>query len=175
MKSGRLDPRVVSARTIRKDEVYLDAATRKFEPVILAFLCNWCSYSAADQAGCSRRSYPANVRIVRIMCTGRLDPGHVIEAFARGIDGVLVCGCHPGDCHYVDGNCKAAGRVWLLDRMLEQTGIEPGRLRIEWVSSTEAQRFAELAIEMTEQVRAMGPIRWPFSESAGTEARRGSR
>jgi F420-non-reducing hydrogenase iron-sulfur subunit len=141
-----------------------------FEPRILAFLCNWCSYSAADSAGAAKRTYPPNVRIVRVMCTGRVDPTHVLQALRGGMDGVLVCGCHPGDCHYVSGNCKASGRIGLLRRMLVDMGLEPERLRLEWVSAQEAERFAELAREMTEQVRAIGPLTWPDTAGAAREA-----
>jgi len=141
-----------------------------FEPRILAFLCNWCSYSAADSAGAGKRAYPPNVRIVRVMCTGRVDPTHVLQALRGGMDGVLVCGCHPGDCHYVNGNCRASGRIGLLGRLLADMGLEPGRLRLEWISAQESERFAELAREMTEQVRALGPLTWPDIASAASEA-----
>lgn len=132
-----------------------------FEPRILALLCNWCSYSAADSAGSSKRTYPPNVRIVRVMCTGRVDPTHVLLALAGGVDGVLVCGCHPGDCHYVSGNCRASGRIRLLERMMADMGLEPERLRLEWISAQEAEKFAQVAREMTEKVRAIGPLGWP--------------
>ncbi|TLM77136.1 MAG: hydrogenase iron-sulfur subunit [Actinobacteria bacterium] len=130
-----------------------------FEPRILGLLCNWCAYSGADGAGQSRTAYPPNVEVVRVMCTGRVDPTFVLDAFARGFDGVLVCGCHPGDCHYLNGNCKAMGRFPLLKRMVEQLGIDPGRLRLEWVSASESAKYADLVAEMTEQVRTLGPIR----------------
>ncbi len=133
----------------------------RFEPRILAFLCNWCSYSAADSAGAGRHAYPSNVRIVRVMCTGRVDPTHVLQALRGGMDGVLVCGCHPGDCHYVSGNCRASGRLGLLRRVVVGMGLEPERLRLEWIGAQEAQKFARVAGEMTEQVRAMGPLIWP--------------
>jgi F420-non-reducing hydrogenase iron-sulfur subunit len=132
-----------------------------FEPRILGFLCNWCSYSAADAAGAAQKSYAPNVRVVRVMCTGRVDPTFVMRALAGGIDGVLVCGCHPGDCHYVSGNCKALARFGLLQRTLAQLGVEPERLRLEWISAAEGDRFAEVVSEMTEQVRALGPLSWP--------------
>lgn len=142
----------------------------QFEPRILAFLCNWCSYSAADSAGAGKHAYPSNVRIVRVMCTGRVDPTHVLQALRGGMDGVLVCGCHPGDCHYVSGNCRASGRIGLLRRVLVDMGLEPGRLRLEWVSAQEAERFAALAREMTEQVRAIGPLSWPDTATAEAAA-----
>jgi len=132
-----------------------------YEPKILAFLCNWCSYSAADSAGAAHYSYAPNVRVVRVMCSGRVDPEFVTQALAGGFDGVLVCGCHPGDCHYVSGNYRALGRFSLLKRLLVDMGVEPERFRLEWVSASEAERYAEVVNEMTDQVRALGPIEWP--------------
>jgi F420-non-reducing hydrogenase iron-sulfur subunit len=129
-----------------------------FEPRILGVLCNWCSYSGADGAGQQRIEYPTNVEVVRVMCSGRVDPTLVFDAFARGIDGVLICGCHPGDCHYINGNCKALARFQVMRRMAADLGIEPQRLRLEWVSASEGARYAELVAEMTAQVRALGPI-----------------
>lgn len=128
-----------------------------FEPRILGILCNWCSYSGADGAGQQRVAYPPNVEVVRVMCTGRVDPTFVLEAFADGMDGVLVCGCHPGDCHYINGNCKAVGRFTLLKKMAADLGIEEGRIRLEWVSASEGNKYAQLVSEMVEQVRALGP------------------
>ncbi len=139
-----------------------------FEPKILGFLCNWCSYSAADSAGAAHMSYAPNVRIIRVMCTGRVDPALVMHALTSGADGVLICGCHPGDCHYINGNCKALGRFTLLKRMLVDLGLEPDRLRLEWVGATESARFSEVINEMTEQVRAIGPLRWPSIEGGST-------
>jgi coenzyme F420-reducing hydrogenase delta subunit len=129
-----------------------------YEPKIVGFLCNWCAYTGADQAGASRQGYPQTVMAIRVMCTGRVDPSFVLEAFAQGADGVLICGCHPGDCHYVSGNEKAAVRHALLRRTLDSFGIEPERCRLEWVSASEGQRFADLVVEMTEQLRALGPL-----------------
>lgn len=129
-----------------------------FEPRILGVLCNWCSYSGADGAGQQRIEYPPNVEVVRVMCSGRVDPTLVFEAFADGMDGVLICGCHPGDCHYINGNCKAIARFELITRMAADLGIEKERLRLEWVSASEGARYAELVAEMTEQVRALGPL-----------------
>jgi len=131
----------------------------QFEPRIVGFLCNWCSYSGADLAGTSRVKYPPNIDIIRVMCSGRVDPQFVIRAFEKGADGVLVCGCHPGDCHYAEGNYKAARRIPLLKKMLSQMGIEEGRLRLEWVSASEGERFATVVKDMTEQVRKLGPFR----------------
>jgi len=130
----------------------------KFEPRIVGFLCNWCSYSGADLAGTSRVKYPPNVDIIRVMCSGRVDPQFVIKAFEKGADGVLVCGCHPGDCHYAEGNYKAGRRIPLLKKMLSQLGIEEGRLRLEWVSASEGERFAAVVRDMTERVRKLGPL-----------------
>lgn len=132
-----------------------------FEPKILAILCNWCTYSAADSAGSAHSIYPSNIHIVRVMCSGRVDPCLVFEALKRGIDGVLICGCHPGDCHYVSGNHKTALRVPLLKRVMAGFGIDPERVRLEWISATEANRFVEVAKEMTEQIRSLGPVRQP--------------
>ncbi|MBW2277613.1 MAG: hydrogenase iron-sulfur subunit [Deltaproteobacteria bacterium] len=137
-----------------------------FEPKILGLLCNWCSYTAADAAGAAHHTYAANVRIVRVMCTGRIDPSLIFSALAGGIDGVLICGCHPGDCHYVNGNCKALARFQLLQRVLADLGVEPGRVRLEWVSASQGERLAGLIGEMTEQVRALGPLDWPASTDA---------
>ncbi len=128
-----------------------------FQPKIVGFLCNWCSYAGADLAGVSRIQYPPNLRIVRVMCSGRVDPFFILEAFRSGADGVLVAGCHPGDCHYLSGNYKTQNRVLLLQRVLEQFGLEPERLRLEWVSAAEGERFANVVREMTEHVRKLGP------------------
>ncbi len=130
-----------------------------FEPRIVGFLCNWCSYTGADLAGTSRIKYAPNVRVVRVMCSARVDPTFVIEALRMGADGVLICGCHPGDCHYAEGNYKTKRRYPLLKRLLAGYGIEPARVRLEWVSASEGQRFADIVNEMTEQVRALGPCR----------------
>lgn len=129
-----------------------------FEPRIIGILCNWCSYSGADLAGTSRVRYSPNVDIVRVMCSGRVDPTFILTAFQKGADGVLVCGCHPGDCHYSEGNYKTAKRVPLLKKMLSQFGIEDERLRLEWVSASEGEKFASVVNEMTEQIRKLGPF-----------------
>jgi len=129
-----------------------------FEPKIVGFLCNWCAYAGADLAGVSRMQYPPNVRIVRVMCSGRIDPVFVLEAFKDGADGVLVAGCHlPSDCHYLSGNFKAQRRILLLRNVLEQLGFEPKRLRLEWVSASEGDRFATVIREMVEEVKKLGP------------------
>ena len=130
-----------------------------YEPKILGFLCNWCSYTGADLAGTSRIQYPPNVRIVRVMCSARIDPSFVIHALVRGADGVLVCGCHPGDCHYSEGNYKTMRRFPLLKKILSEMGVEEPRVRLEWVSASEGQRFADIVRDMTEQLRLLGPSR----------------
>ena len=130
------------------------------EPRIVAFLCNWCAYQAADRAGQARLEYPQTLLTVRVMCTGRVEPAHVLQAFREGADGVLVAGCHPGDCHYVDGNLRAAARHAVLSRALAQAGIEPSRFRIAWASGTEAERFAEVVREMTDDLRALGALEY---------------
>ena len=130
------------------------------DPRIVAFLCNWCAYQAADRAGQAKRAYPHSLLTVRVMCTGRVEPAFVLKAFREGADGVLVAGCHPGDCHYVDGNLRAAARHAVLSRALAQAGIEPARFRIAWASGSEAERFAEIVTEMTEELRALGPLQY---------------
>jgi len=134
------------------------AQPQTFEPRIVAFFCNWCTYLAADLAGTSRLKYAPNVRVVRVMCSGRVDPQFVLNAFAQGADGVLIGGCHPGDCHYQEGNYKALRRYRLLKRMLAQMGIEEDRLRLEWISASEAERFRWVMNDMVERVRALGPL-----------------
>ena len=129
----------------------------EFKPRIVGFLCNWCSYAGADLAGVSRIQYPPTIRVVRVMCSGRVDPIFILEAFRSGADGVLVAGCHPGDCHYLAGNYKAQRRVVMMKRLLEQFGIEPGRLRLDWVSASEGDRFAKVVKDMTEDIRKLGP------------------
>ena len=131
----------------------------EFEPKIVGFLCNWCSYAGADLAGTSRIKYAPNVRIVRVMCSGRVDPAFVVKAFQSGADGVLVCGCHPGDCHYTEGNYKAARRIPLLKKMLPQFGIEEERLHMAWVSAAEGERFASIVNDMTKTIRELGPLK----------------
>ena len=129
----------------------------EFEPKIIGFLCNWCSYAGADLAGVSRIQYPPNIRIIRVMCSGRVDPVIVLEMFANGADGVIITGCHPGDCHYVAGNLYEERKVKMLKKLLTLTGLELGRLRLEWVSAAEGQRFAEVVTEFTEQIKKLGP------------------
>jgi len=130
-----------------------------FEPNILMFACNWCSYAAVDLAGTSRMKTPPNIKIIRVMCSGRVDPEMILEAFANGADGVLVTGCRIGDCHYIQGNYKTLRRILLLKRLLPQLGIEPERLRLEWISAADAIKFVRVANEMTETVRKLGPLK----------------
>ncbi len=136
-------------------------------PRIVAFLCNWCSYAGADLAGVSRIQYPPSIRIVRVMCSGRIDPAFVLEAFKNGADGVLIAGCHPGDCHYLSGNFKAQRRILLLRKLLENLGLEPERLRLDWVSASEGDRFAVIVENMTEEIRRLGPSPLKMMEVRG--------
>lgn len=129
----------------------------EYKPTILAFLCNWCSYTGADLAGTSRMKYAPNVRVIRVMCSGRVEPTFVLKGFREGADAVLICGCHPGDCHYHEGNYKCLRRYHLLQKYIQQLGIHKDRLRLEWVSASEGKIFAELINEMTETVAKLGP------------------
>jgi F420-non-reducing hydrogenase iron-sulfur subunit len=134
--------------------------SEQFEPVIVGFLCNWCSYRAADLAGTARLHYAPNMRAIRVMCSGRVDPQFVLKALREGADGVLIAGCHPGECHYVEQNIKTLRRFRLLKRMLGQWGIEDERVQLVWASASEGKVLAEAIDRMTEQVRALGPLRW---------------
>jgi F420-non-reducing hydrogenase iron-sulfur subunit len=129
-----------------------------FEPKIIGFLCNWCAYAGADLAGVSRIQYPPNIRIIRVMCSGRIDPAFILEALKDGADGVLVAGCHlPSDCHYISGNFKALRRIKLLRKVLEQFGIEPERVRLEWISASEGDKFASVVQNMVGEIKKLGP------------------
>jgi F420-non-reducing hydrogenase iron-sulfur subunit len=130
----------------------------EWQPRIAAFFCNWCTYTAADLAGVSRLKYAPNVRIIRLMCSGRVDPQFILEAFAKGADGVLIGGCHPGDCHYAEGNYKALRRFQMLTRLAAQMGINPQRLRLEWISASEGDKVRSVINDMVDQVRALGPL-----------------
>ncbi len=130
-------------------------------PRIVAFFCNWCTYTAADLAGVSRLRYAPNVRVVRLMCSGRVDPQFVLDALARGADGVLIGGCHPGDCHYAEGNYKLLRRYLMLQRLLRDLGIDPRRVRLEWISAAEGEKVRTVVNEMTEQIRALGMLGLP--------------
>jgi len=132
-------------------------AIERFEPLIVAFCCNWCSYAGADLAGTSRFEYPPNIRIIRVMCTGRIDPTFVLESLQMGADGVLVAGCHPGDCHYQKGNYMMEKRFTYIKKAADSMGVEPERVRLEWISASEGGKFAALVREMTNQIRTLGP------------------
>lgn len=129
----------------------------EFNPKIMAFLCKWCSYTGADLAGTSRMEYKPNVHPIRVMCSGRIDPTFVLKAFRSGADGVLLCGCHPGDCHYQEGNYKCLRRYHLLKRYIKQMGIEPERLKLEWISASEGKQYAELVNSFTQTITELGP------------------
>ncbi len=130
-----------------------------WQPQVVAFLCNWCSYTGADLAGISRIQWDPSVKIVRVMCSGRMDPTFIAKAFELGADGVIVSGCHPGDCHYQEGNYKALRRVHLMQRLLDGFDIDSRRVRLVWVSASEGDRWAETANEMAQEIRALGPMR----------------
>jgi len=129
----------------------------EFEPRIVGFLCNWCAYSGADLAGTSRIQYPPNIRVIRLMCTGALDPIYVLRAFLEGADGILIAGCHPGDCHYLNGNYKARRRIAILKEILKGLGLDEDRIWLRWISASEGQRFADTVKEMVEYLKAKGP------------------
>ncbi len=135
--------------------------TETFEPVIIGFTCNWCSYRAADLAGTARLKYPPNVRLIRLMCSGRLDPTFVLKALAGGADGVLISGCHPGECHYLEQNYKALRRYHLLKRVLPGFGIEPERVKLVWASAAEGVRLADEITKFVGEIKGLGPLRWP--------------
>ncbi|MGD8588904.1 MAG: hydrogenase iron-sulfur subunit [Chromatiales bacterium] len=137
----------------------------QYEPRIVAFLCNWCAYAGADLAGTQRLSYPPNVRVIRLMCTGRVDPGFIVEAFLEGADGVIVAGCHPGECHYESGNRLAERRMTTLQHLLDFIGVEQARVRLSWVSAAEGRKFAQLIETTVEELRALGPFK-QFPRSA---------
>jgi len=134
--------------------------SENYEPVIVGFLCNWCSYRAADLAGTARLHYAPNMRPIRVMCSGRVEPDLVLQALREGADGVLIAGCHPGECHYIEGNLKALRRFALIKRMLRQFGIEEQRVEIVWASASEGAQLADAVDRMTEKLRLLGPLRW---------------
>jgi coenzyme F420-reducing hydrogenase delta subunit len=129
----------------------------EWEPKIVAFFCNWCTYGAADLAGVSRMQYPPNIRVIRVPCSGRISPKFILSAFRKGADGVWVSGCHPGDCHYIEGNYFARRKILLFSNLLEYMGLEPGRLHFSWISSAEATKFVEVVTGVTAAVKALGP------------------
>jgi F420-non-reducing hydrogenase iron-sulfur subunit len=149
-----------------------DERKTEFEPRIVAFFCNWCTYLAADLAGTARLQHAPNTRVIRVMCSGRVDPQFVLDAFAKGADGVLIGGCHPGDCHYQEGNYKALRRYNLLKRMLKDMGIEEERFRLEWISASEAERLKWAVDDMVEKLKALGPLNFevPPEDFAGEES-----
>jgi F420-non-reducing hydrogenase iron-sulfur subunit len=132
-----------------------------FQPKIVGFMCNWCSYRAADLAGSARIKYPPNVRIIRVMCSGRIDPTFVVKALALGADGVMLAGCHPGECHYVDQNYKAMRRYGMIMHTLRALGIDEKRVRLVWASAAEGQQLAEAITSLVDDVRKLGPLNWP--------------
>ncbi|MCD4733889.1 hydrogenase iron-sulfur subunit [bacterium] len=144
-------------------------ATDQFEPRIVGFLCRWCSYTGADLAGTSRIQYPPNMTPIRVMCSGRVDPTFVVQAFAEGADGVMIAGCHPGDCHYDVGNYRAMRRVPMLKNLLEQFGISPERLMLTWVSASEGRKFAADVVTFTETLRRLGPLNFAGETKATDE------
>jgi F420-non-reducing hydrogenase iron-sulfur subunit len=137
------------------------SAPAAWSPRIVAFFCNWCTYTAADLAGVSRLKYASNTRVIRLMCSGRVDPQFILDAFRQGADGVLIGGCHPGDCHYVEGNYKMLRRFQLLKRLLKDLGIAEQRVRLEWISAAEGERVKTVINEMTSQIKALGPLGMP--------------
>ena len=141
-----------------------------FEPKIVGFCCNWCSYRAADLAGTARIKYAPNVRIIRLMCSGRVDPSFVLNALAAGADGVLIAGCHPGECHYISQNYKAMRRFQMLKHTLAALGLEPDRLRLVWASAAEGQQLADAIDRLVEDIRKLGPLRWPANWQADSHA-----
>lgn len=129
-----------------------------FEPKIVAFLCNWCSYAGADLAGVSRFQYPSNIRVIRVPCSGRINPLYIIKTLQNGVDGVLVSGCHPGDCHYISGNLLARRKFAIMKKYLDYLGIEPERVQFSWVSAAEGGRFAKIIEKVTDDIRKIGPL-----------------
>lgn len=134
-------------------------AKAEWEPMVIAFLCNWCSYAGADLAGVSRIQYPPSIRIIRVPCSGRVNPLFIIKSLQQGADGVLVSGCHPGDCHYISGNYYARRRFALIKSLLEYVGVEPGRVHFSWVSAAEGAKFSQVVAAVVESVKALGPAR----------------
>ena len=135
------------------------AETGSWEPSVVAFLCNWCSYAAADLAGTNRIEYPANVRVIRVPCAGQVDPVFILRSFQRGADGVLVSGCHPGDCHYGRGSYYAGRRMTMFRKLVEFVGIDPRRLQMSWVSASEGTKWAQVVTEVTREIEKLGPLR----------------
>lgn len=145
-------------------------AEKRFEPKIVAFLCNWCSYRAADLAGTSRMKYPPNVRMIRVMCSGRVDPAFVLRAISKGADGVMIAGCHPGECHYQEQNYKTMRRFEMLKQTLLSLGLEEKRIRLQWASAAEGGVLAQAVRDMVEDIRSLGPMNWPANWLPDPEA-----
>ncbi len=141
-------------------------AEKQFEPKILGFFCNWCTYAGADLAGVSRLQYPPNIRVIRVMCSGTVSPHHVLRAFQKGADGVLIGGCHIGDCHYLRGNFMTIKRITFLQELLKFTGFEAERLHLEWISAAEGPKLAQTVRDFTEKIRKMGPSRLKLAKQA---------
>jgi F420-non-reducing hydrogenase iron-sulfur subunit len=139
----------------------MDNFEKDSNPKIVAFFCNWCTYIAADTTGVSRRQYPSNIRIIRLMCSGRMDPQFAMDAFSKGADGILIGGCHPGDCHYSEGNYKCLRRYKLLKRLLSSYGIDDRRVRLEWISASESEKLQKVTTEMTDELKELGPLALP--------------
>lgn len=148
-------------------ECLVNTETKTFQPKIVAFLCNWCSYAGADLAGVGRFQYPATIRTIRVPCSGRINPLYILKAMANGADGVLISGCHPGDCHYMSGNYVARRKFALIDSLLKHVGLEEGRVSFSWVSAAEGVRFAEVVKGVTERVTALGPNKGVFKVEDG--------
>ncbi len=141
-----------------------------YDPKLVGFLCNWCCYAGADLAGVSRFQYPTNIRVIRVMCSGTIEPEIVLEAFIRGADGVFIGGCHIGDCHYATGNHHTEMKLKVMQKLIERSGFDPARLRLEWVSAAEGQRFSEVMKEFTSQLAALGPSEVRTEAGAGVTA-----
>lgn len=157
-KKMRVDKNMAENVEKRSKENELNK-NKEFEPKIVAFLCNWCSYAGADLAGTSRIQYPPNIRVIRVMCSGRVNPLFIAKCFAEGADGVLVSGCHPGDCHYMEGNYLARRRFTFMKSLMEYLGLEHGRFHMSWVSASEGGKFAEVVTKVVESVKELGPIK----------------
>ncbi len=150
-----------------EDQKMAEPKTEKWQPIIVAFLCNWCSYAGADLTGSSRISYPPNVRVLRVPCSGRVDPLFILKALRLGLDGILISGCHPGDCHYTAGNYNARRKFAILSRLLEYVGIDPRRVQFSWVSASEGDKFAKVVTGVVTDVKALGPNHLFRGESLG--------
>lgn len=138
--------------------MYNDKDNGTFQPRIVAFFCNWCTYTAADLTGVTRSNYAPNVRVIRVMCSGRVDPQFIVSALRDGADGILIGGCHPGDCHYIEGNYKALRRFKMLKKVLNSMGIEEERIRLEWIAASEGEKVQRVINEMTRQLQELGPL-----------------